>query len=571
MSVVATDARLELGVSDTAPEPSPPVRRLSAPIAVFVGVEFVALFFWLYVGRLKWFHHDEWDFLAARKAGDLGDLFRPHGPHWVTIPVLLYRAIFGVFGLRAYLPYRIPVLAAHLVVAALLLVIMLRAAVRPWIAVAAASLFVAFGAGVQDIANPFQVAFTAALAFGLVHLLLADHAGPVDRRDGYGLLAGLLALMCSGVGVCMVAAVGLAVLLRRGWRLAALHTVPLAAVYLVWLAIIGRHTSGGQESNPTIGGLTRFVATGEREAYNWIAGGFKPLGLALVFVIAGGLVCAAIAHRRTGTLARMAAPVALVAGSVVFLAVTASGRLFLGTAAARSGRYVYVIAAMTIPALAVAVDALASLRRWLLPVAIGVFLIGVPANVRVAVRAGNNDASAATRELFTSLQRNPLSHQVPPSIRPEPVFAPEVTIGWLAAQSPGRSGAISSDVLYEDTFRLAFAQSKGTAPTKQCSSLRTPLVVSLHAGDQLGLYRNSVVVYPAPALKVHVLGPPLIFFPRDGRRIAVVQTPGRVRIATGGHPLNWAMHQYNTRLIPKVCVQRAAGSAVSAATGAGKS
>jgi hypothetical protein len=79
------------------------------------------------------------------------------------------------------------------------------------------------------------------------------------------------------------------------------------------------------------------------------------------------------------------------------------------------------------------------------------------------------------------------------------------------------------------------------------------------------------VVSPAPALKVQVLGPPLVFFPRDGRRIAVVQTPGRVRIATGGHPLNWAMHQYNTRLIPKVCVHRAAGSAASAATGTGKS
>jgi hypothetical protein len=446
---------------------------------------------------------------------------------------------------------------------------MRRAAVRPWIAVAAASLFVAFGAGVQDIVNPFQVAFTAALAFGLVHLLLADHVGRVDRRDGYGLLAGLLALMCSGVGVCMVVVVGLAVLLRRGWRLAALHTVPLGVIYLVWLAIIGRDTSGTQESNPTIGRVARFVTVGEREAYDWIAGGFKPLGLVLVLVIAGGLVCAVIAHRRSGTLSRLAAPVALMAGSAVFLAVTASGRLFLGIDAARSSRYVYLIAAMTIPALAVAANALASRWRWFLPVAIGIFLIGVPANLRVGVRAGNN-TETPTREIFMSLQQNSISQEVPPSIRPEPVMAPEVTIGWLAAQSSGRSGAISSDLRYEDTFRLAFAQSKGAAPTTQCSSLRTPLVISLHAGDQLGLYRNTVVVTPAPALKVHVLGPPLIFFPRDGARIGLVQTPGRVRIATRGHPLNWAMHQYNTRLIPKVCVHRAAGSDVSGAAAQGK-
>ena len=39
-----------------------------------------------------------------------------------------------------------------------------------------------------------------------------------------GLAAGLLALMCSGVAVPLVVATGVTVLLRRGWRLAALHT-----------------------------------------------------------------------------------------------------------------------------------------------------------------------------------------------------------------------------------------------------------------------------------------------------------------------------------------------------------
>jgi hypothetical protein len=241
--------------------------------------------------------------------------------------------------------------------------------------------------------------------------------------------------------------------------------------------------------------------------------------------------------------------------------------LFLGIDAARSSRYVYLIAAMTIPALAVAADALASRWRWFLPVAIGIFLIGVPANLRVGVRAGNN-ASNATREIFTSLQQNSLSQQVPPSIRPEPVMASEVTIGWLAAQSSRRSGAISSDLRFEDTFRLALAQSKRAAPTKQCFALRKPLVISLNTGDSLGLYHNTVVV--TPATDVHVLGPPLIFFPRDGARIVVVQAPGAVRISMARRPLNWAMHQYNTRLIPNVCVHRAARSAVSAAGAQGK-
>ena len=554
---MAGTATLDKPDIDAPPQGPHSLRRVSAPIAVFAGVELVAVFFWLTIGRHKWFHHDEWDFLAARQAGDLGDLFRPHGPHWVTLPVLLYRAIFSLFGLRAYLPYRIPVLAAHLSVAALLLVVMRRAEVRPWIAVAAAALFVAFGAGAQNIINPFQVAFTAALAFGLTHLLLADHAGRVDARDGWGLLAGLAALMCSGVGVAMVAAVGLAVLLRRGWRIAALHTVPLAIVYLVWLAVIGHKTSGQQSSNPTVGGVIRFVATGERAAYEWIVGGSRPLGLAVVLVLAGGLACAAVAHRRSGTLSRLAAPVALVFGSVVFLGITASGRLFLGVSAARSGRYLYLVAALTLPALAVAADALATLRRWILPVAVALFLIGVPANLRAAVRAGDH-AEGATRAIFTSLQADARSKRVPPSIHPEPVMASDVTIGWLAAQAPGHHVVIPARLQFEDRFRLAFAQSKQAAPHRSCSSLEQPLVLRLEAGDIVGLYRNTIVVRPAGGH--HLLGPPLVFFPRDGRRIALVASPGRVQIDRGRHPLNWAMHRYNTRLVPTICVERAAGN-----------
>ena len=35
-------------------------------------------------------------------------------------------------------------------------------------------------------------------------------------------------MMCSNVSIALVTAVGIAVLVRRGWRVALLHTVPLA-------------------------------------------------------------------------------------------------------------------------------------------------------------------------------------------------------------------------------------------------------------------------------------------------------------------------------------------------------
>jgi hypothetical protein len=193
-------------------------RALGAETSVFALVEFAALVLWLILGRSQWFYHDEWDFLAARKAGDLGDLFRPHNEHWTTLPILVYRALFALFGLRAYLPYRLVVLFLHLVAAALLLVAMRRAGVRPWIATAAASLLAFFGAGWQNIIQPFQICFTASLVLGLGQLLLADHDGALDRRDYVGLVAGLAGLMTSGVAVSMTVVVGLAVLLRGGLR-----------------------------------------------------------------------------------------------------------------------------------------------------------------------------------------------------------------------------------------------------------------------------------------------------------------------------------------------------------------
>src|ERR1700746_3482052 len=95
---------------------------------------------------------------------------------------------------------------------------MRRAGVRPWIATITAGAFVFFGSGAEDILVAFQITFVGALAFGLVQLLLAAQDARRAGRDWFGLLAGLAALMCSGVGITMVAIVGAAVLLRRGLR-----------------------------------------------------------------------------------------------------------------------------------------------------------------------------------------------------------------------------------------------------------------------------------------------------------------------------------------------------------------
>ena len=106
----------------------------SAPrvaLVVFVAVEVIALPLLLYWGRHGWFTQDDWDFLSARSIGSVDDLFRPHFQHWVTLPILPYRLLWTVVGIRSYLPYQAMIVVLHLTAAALLYAVMGRAGVRP--------------------------------------------------------------------------------------------------------------------------------------------------------------------------------------------------------------------------------------------------------------------------------------------------------------------------------------------------------------------------------------------------------------------------------------------------------
>ena len=359
--------------------------RRSAEVAalVFLAVLVVALVLFLVFGHRQWFFLDDWDFLASRSASSLNDLFRPHNEHWSTLPILVYRALWHFFGLRTYVPYQLIAILLHLTAAVLLRVVMRRAGVHPWIATAAASLFALFGAGAQNIVWAFQMAWGASLVLGLTHLILADHDGPIDRRDVLGLLAGLAGMLCSGVAVTMIFVVGLSALIRRGWRAALFHTAPLAVLYLAWWFAFARDrysAAGG-----SIGVVVRFVWTGVGAAFGEM-GHLPGAGLALGILLVAGLVFAWHGLDWNDLRRRAAAPAALLVGAVVFLAVAGLGRASIfGPQFARSGRYLHVVAALSLPAVAVAADAF--MRRWRAVgvVAFALLLVGIPGNIDLIV------------------------------------------------------------------------------------------------------------------------------------------------------------------------------------------
>ena len=193
----------------------------------------------LYVGRDQWFFLDEW-FVLGDGAGSLNGFFDAHNGHWSTIVTVVFRANYAIWGLHTYLPYQVPVVLAHVGSAVVLRILIRQLGVRGWIATVAAVVFVFFGSGNLNIFFGFQVSQAGSLLFGLALFVIANRDGPIDRRDWFGLAVGLVGLMTSGIFIPLAVGVGVAVLIRRGVRVAAFYTVPLGIVYAVWYALYGR-------------------------------------------------------------------------------------------------------------------------------------------------------------------------------------------------------------------------------------------------------------------------------------------------------------------------------------------
>jgi hypothetical protein len=456
----------------------------------FVGAAVVAAAVYVVNGRKVWFFGvfgDEWDVLAGRRL-TVHDLLVRHGDHLVALPALVFRIFFPLFGLRSYLPYQLVAIALHIAAAALLRVVMRRAGVDPWIATAAAGLFLLFGAGSQDILIAFQITFSGALVLGLVQLLLADHAGPIDRRDRLALLAGLGALLCSDVAFVMIAAVGLAALSRRRWWAAGLQTLPLAAGYGLWLWGFGRPA----RTDIDLVRIARSARTTIFATFDALAQ-VPFLGWVLAAMLLAGLV---VAFRDRTRRVELGAPVSLAIAAVLFATTLGLTRFGLGSRFAASSRYLHVVAALVLPLLAVAADALT--RRWRVfaPVALALLVIGIPGNL---ADIGNNVGAAATyrdqRRVIERLPRNARARAVPRALHPTPSFAAEVTVGWLLdgvrdGRIPAPPRATPAQAA-TDALRLSIEQRDATF--RRCPPLRTPATRTLVPGRSLHI-RGAVFV-----------------------------------------------------------------------------
>jgi len=511
-----------------APAPNDDGSR--APILVFVVALVVgALAILTYFGRLRWFALDDWDFLADRRLGDVGDLFRAHNEHWSTVPVVAWRLIWSVDGLHHYATYQALLVGAHVAVVVLLRIVMRRAGVRPWTATLVALALLLFGAGSQNILWAFQIGFVGSMAFGLGQLLLLDHEGPVDRRDALGLGLGLLAIMSSGIGVSMVAAAGVAALLRRGWRVALLHTVPLAAAYLVWWSIEQPSTVGHPPPASTfevVRQVAAFAATGVAATFGALAS-VPYLGFVLVALTGAGLVLAWRGLTWSDWCRQGATVVALLVGLVVFFVISGSGRWWSGADYARTSRYLYLGAAFVLPAIGVAADALMVRWRRAAPAVVVLLAVGIVGNVGALrdARQADEVRYPPARALVLNLADRSIGDDVDPRTEPDPRANPGLTIGWLRqVRAEGKvpdPPPLSADEELLLPVRLGFLQSFAPPPS-DCRSLTGKLDVRPAKGTVYGIAGAGDRLSVAPLDDAGApTAPPVKFDIDHGRRFTV--------------------------------------------------
>lgn len=467
-----------------------------AALIVFV-VYLVGAFIWLVTsfGDKHWFIGDDWGFLVQRSITDPVGWFTPQNTHWSTVPIIVYLALFKVFGINSYLPYLITVALAHLGLAGLLRSVMRRSGAGPWISTIVAGAFVLYGTGQQNILFAIQISMVTSMICGVGHLILADHDGPFDRRDLAGLVVGALGVMASGVGPPLVAMVGLAVLIRRGWRLAFVHTAPLAALYLAWFLWQQPLDQESTELAHNLGALASFVWSGAVGVFEGL-GQSTPAAIALVVVTVAGLAVAWVGLDRAELRRRAAAPIALIGGAVLVVGVAGSQRYLLGDDFARSSRYVSMATALTLPAVAVAITAIVRCWRWAAPIVVLPLVVGVPGNIAAFSDAtpGATDRYRAQQEFLLGSLESPFIGEVSRDVLPYPgEGVHQVTVGFLLdARATGKIPApphLSDKTRQKIDTRLTLSQGAfGDALEGAVCETRTePLVIEPRAGEQFAI------------------------------------------------------------------------------------
>ena len=496
-----------------------------------------AFFYYETRGTTLWV--DEWDWAQNRRGWDLDTFLRPHNGHLSLVPVAIYKLLFATAGLTHYAPYRIVLIAAHLLCVALVFVYASRR-VGSYLGVIAAALILFLGPAWQNILSPFQVAWLISLAAGLGALLMLDRGDRAGDIVASALLA--VSIASSSLGIAVAVGVALEVLWgRRRWRDAWIVAAPLALYALWWVPYhdvnaFARHniilTPGfvADSAASAVAALAGLEGHGTPDAGVTLLDWGRPLAVAAVALLVWRLT----------RLGRVPPRVpALLAIALSFWILTALNRAQIS--APFAGRYVYV-GAFIVVLLAVEVARGVSLD-WRAAVLIGAAsaaaIVSNIGSLRDGARILRSNAPAAEADLGALEAARPLvkARYVATAFPGYPFVVVRAGPYFAAAKSLGSLAATPAEIATkaEDPRRIADTElfnihrvALQPAPPPRLPGVR-PAVDSVAGGTVRGRgpcvsYRPSAVIQPGITNSVDVT------LPLGGLRLTAEGGPATISV-----------------------------------------
>ncbi len=315
----------------------------------------------IFVGRDQWFARDDWAFLVTRRVigNGLGVddmLLLPQDGHWMMWPLLVFRATYELFGIGSYWPFLVVLWLTHFAAVALARAWMVRFGVSAWTTTLMTALLLVFGAGWENLLFAVQITYNMSLVAFLGHLLLADHDGPLDRRDAIGSVLGFVSVSSSGFGPFFLLGTLLLLTLRRRWLAAAVAVVP-QTIALSWWWLTWGADPAGERGSAAPSFVIDFLRVGANSTLSSMTGIELLAG-------AGCLLCIAVAVW-PGTPSTVRVPtIAFLITAIVMYAGVGSRREVFGIGAAAWSRYQYMAAMIVAPVFAYGLDQVRHFAPW---------------------------------------------------------------------------------------------------------------------------------------------------------------------------------------------------------------